>query len=256
MTVVVEVAVGSSKTCRAGLSDQTIMSSCPLPDNPALRQQMKTYLPMVIQVSLLSWAVSMLYLFSSLAYPHKAYLFHFHTVSATVLVVLLGFSVLSSIQASSTAPSSIRRALLNWHRIGMLGSVVVTTVVSTLMVFKKGWMSGSGWLLLDRSPSYHSWMALFWMLVAIPLLCFSGMVVHQEKPPRVVEFLAKTVYGSLGLAKKNLRGIHRYLGVVGWTIVLGVAVLGLTEKNEDSSKRALAYCLMGIWMLMISLKYV
>ena len=88
----------------------------------------------------------------------------------------------------------------------------------------------------------------------IPVLTFTGMVVHQVKPPRVVELVSNFCFGSLGAARKKLREVHRSSGLVAVTVVLLVAAIGLSEKNDDPRKHALAWTLVGVWMLVISQK--
>ena len=233
--------------------------TCPLPDNPALRSSMRFFLPTAVKASLVVWMTGVLYVFSALAYPHKAYLFHLHTVSATFLIVLLGSSVLSSLQASSTTASpspSTRRAFLNWHRSGMLLSIVLTIVVSSLMILKKSYFGDKPLLLLSRSTSWHSLLALVWMCLVVPALSLSGMVIHPTEPPSCISSLAKRMYGSVGEAKKQLRALHRQSGFLAWTVAMLVAVCGLSEKNDDATKHSLAYVLVGIWCLMLAQKMI
>ena len=231
------------------------MAHCPLPDNPDLREQIQYYLPISIKLSLAGWSLGVLYYYSSLAYPHKAFLFHLHTVCAAALICLVVLSSLWSLRASATTTSpSDRHTLLNWHRSAMLMAVCLTVIVAMLMIMKKSWFGGMGLLLLERQPSYHSWTALVWILVVIPMLTFTGMVVHQVKPPRAVELVSNLCFGSLGAARKKLREVHRSSGLVAATVVLLVAAIGLSEKNDDPRKHALAWTLVGVWMLVISQK--
>ena len=228
--------------------------SCPLPDNPSLRATLKDYLPITIKCSLFAWLFGVLYLYSALAFPHKAYLFHLHTVFGSSVVVLVSFSVLWSIKASKTVVAKDRRTLLNWHRSSMLVGVGLTVVVAAFMLFKKGWFGGKGWLLVDRQPSYHSWSAILWMCVVVPLLTFSGMVIHQTKPPGVVIWTAKFLFGTLGAAKNRLRSVHKYAGVFAVSVLWVAAGFGLAEKNDDPAKHALAWAAVGTWLLILSQK--
>ena len=231
--------------------------TCPLPDNPELRSCMRFHLPTAVKASLVIWMTGVLYVFSALAYPHKAYLFHLHTVSATLLIVLLGSSVLSSLQASSTTASpATRRAFLNWHRSGMLLSILLTIVVSSLMILKKSYFGDKPLLLLSRATSWHSLLALVWMCLIVPALSLSGMVVHPQEPSSCISSLAKRMCGSVGEAKKQLRAMHRQSGFLAWTVAMLVAVCGLSEKNDDATKHSLAYMLVGIWCLMLAQKMI
>ena len=229
--------------------------SCPIPEYPGLRANMKSYLPPVIKFSLLIWFCNVLYLYSALAYPHKAFLFHLHTVFATILVVLITFSVLWSLQSAATSiQTKQRRQLLDYHRYAMLTSVLLTFCTAALMVLKKSWYGNNGWLFIDRTPSYHSWAAVVWMFLVIPFLTITGMIVHQTKPPQIVEVISKIIYGSVGKGRKNLKNVHKLSGLIALTVIMVVAMLGLSEKNDDANKHAMAWMLVGIWLLVGSQK--
>jgi hypothetical protein len=226
--------------------------TCPLPDHPELRFTMKQYVPILNKCSLIIWSLFMLYKFSSLAYPHKAYLFHLHTVAATVLICVATYSIIWSTQAKDIKLSpSERNELLQWHRYAMFLSATMTFIVSFLMIAKKSWYGELPILLFQRAPSYHSTVALIWFLIIIPSMCFSGMIIHRTEPPNIVKSLAKMLFGSTN-AKKTMRSAHKKFGFVGWCSLMLTAILGLVEKNDDSTKHSLGWVLGGIMLLMFA----
>lgn len=221
------------------------------------------------------WAFGVLREYSGLMYPHKAWLFHAHTVAAAGVVVASVWGTASSQQA---ARNKMRRAeLLLSHRSSMQWAVGLSALTAGSMLWKKGANDGLGWLLLSgRMPSYHSWMALAWIGPVVLVLGLTGLIVHRQtesqhtnilkksdenpssqsrKPHPILVKLSDVLFGSLGKARKALAPWHRNSGLIGTTVLMATAAYGLTEKNDVSFRKNLAYLLALIWACLVGQKF-
>jgi len=202
------------------------------------------------------FAIGVLWEYAGLAYPHPAYLFHLHTVGAAIFVVTLVFTSSWSIRARHCRQSLNHEAaesLLSWHKRGNMLLVFISAVTAILMLYKK-WTGGLGLLVFSgRMPSYHATAGFAWVALEVGMVS-SGLVIYMGRDgemPQFLKSLAVGTFSSVGNARKVLRPLHSYIGLVALTVGLGLAALGLTEKNDDASKKRLAGTLVLIWILLV-----
>ena len=196
------------------------------------------------------WAAGVLYEYKGLCYPHKAWLFHAHTVAAAAVVVAAVWGTTHSQSGAKGTTVHERRRLLSRHRNYMQWAVGGSVLTAGTMLYKKAVQGDLGLLLVSgRMPSSHSWLALAWLGPVVLLLGISGLIVHRgagsddHRPHPLLETVSKAVFGSLGSARKALTPWHRNSGLIGTTVLLVAAAYGLTGKNDIHFRKQLAYCL-------------
>jgi hypothetical protein len=208
----------------------------------------------------LLWAAGVLNEYRGLCYPHKAWLFHAHTVAAAAAVVAAVFGTVRSQEAAKNHNKENRLSMLARHRSTMQWAVSLSALAAAAMLYKKAVHAELGWLLVSgRMPSSHSWVALAWLGPVVIVLGLTGLIVHRAGPsfhphPLLVR-LSEILFGSLGNARKALAPWHRNAGLVGTTVVLVAAAYGLTEKNDVAFRRKLAYLLGMIWASLVGQKF-
>ena len=209
----------------------------------------------------LVWAGGVAFEYRALAYPHAAYLFHLHTVVATLFVVCIVFATAAALDGRTWAGRYQRKenpkrfAKLRSHRKQMFVVVCLSATAASLMVYKKQ-AAGRGLLIVSgRSPSWHSLAAIGWTLLEVSLVA-SGALIYINKnahdPPAPLKAIATGAFGSLGEARKRVKPLHRIFGCIACTLAMGVAALGLTEYGSLSAnplRFALAALLIGIWTI-------
>ena len=207
------------------------------------------------------WAAGVLYEYKGLCYPHKAWLFHAHTVAAAAVVVAAVWGTTHSQSGAKGTTVHERRRLLSRHRNYMQWAVGGSVLTAGTMLYKKAVQGDLGLLLVSgRMPSSHSWLALAWLGPVVLLLGISGLIVHRgagsddHRPHPLLETVSKAVFGSLGSARKALTPWHRNSGLIGTTVLLVAAAYGLTEKNDIHFRKQLAYLLAMVWGCLVAQK--
>ena len=112
------------------------------------------------------------------------------------------------------------------------------------MVLKKSVIE-KGWLLVDREPSLHSWTAIVWEALAATML-FTGYAYRGSKPSWCSSVAWNPVRADTASLRTTFAPVHRLFGQLSLTVVVGMAYLGLTEKNEIWERQLLGYLIVGI----------
>ena len=190
----------------------------------------------------LAWAAGVAWEYRGLAYPHNAWVFHVHTVVGSIVVVALVHGATASMGARGE--EKVKRAqLLETHRRAMLyGAAPLSLAAAAVMLGKKALLDGRGWLLLSgRRPSLHSWGALLWIACALPAALAAGLAIHKGGVGSAGAFLK-----GLGFPRRVLAPLHRLGGSAALMLVTYVIFQGLTEKNDKSERKVLAWLLVVI----------
>ena len=110
-------------------------------------------------------------------------------------------------------------------------------------------LHGKGWLFFSRWPSNHAWFGLLWTFLMLWMFV-QGFVLHSGKdelPGWMMRNLHKN-FGSLGKAKASIRPVHRWAGIVAFTVACVASRLGLQKIGRIEYGDATA----GIWAMVVA----
>jgi hypothetical protein len=175
-------------------------------------------------------------------------LFSYHAISLSILILLLVCSYIEGAYSRYSGGIEKQQHQLN-HKYGMIISFFTSFIGAAFMLLKR-WYERKGFLLVDRTPTYHSTAGLFWLFLT---LCSSssGWIAHvNEKSLSANAFelnILKSIgNGNLKKGRRTIKQYHRYFSFFAITVAFLAVGLGLHKTNRVM----LSYSLIYIYILM------